>query len=111
MTGEDKASTTCYCLDSKTTEQKAISSRIKTEFFCLVSLSNTKWGKKSQRFLKGLLKNAAGTRENRTAKHLLENMKIWSYTNTCKQLEHGVIKEKKKSLLNHPVSSHLILNL
>lgn len=49
----------------------------------------------NQRFLKGVVKNCAGTRENRNAKHLLENIiKVWSYINTCKKLEHGVIKER-----------------
>lgn len=52
-------------------------------------------GEKSQRFLKGVVKNGAGTRENRNAKHLLEDInKVWSYINTCKQVEHGVIKER-----------------
>lgn len=40
-------------------------------------------------------RSGAGTRENRNAKHLLEDInKVWSYINTYKQLEHGVIKER-----------------
>lgn len=42
-----------------------------------------------------MVKKYAGTRENKNAKHLLENInKVWSYINTCKKLEHGFIKKE-----------------
>lgn len=54
--------------------------------------------KKGQRFLKREVKSNAGTRENRNATHLLENInKVWSCINTCKELKHGVIKERSHS--------------